>query len=397
MSRTQRHLDVFWIGPDGALMTTWWDEETNVWPAPRPITAAGAGAPGCPISALSRSENAIDVFWIDPEGGVRSVNWTYGRRHLDNPFDEVNNTVPEWWSDTYLLAKAQHADLGAGVVALTRDGTAMDVFWIARDSSIKRRSWRRWLERGTPVDVRTGWQGRTPTTVAPAGSAAAGGAGGLSAATTDVNTIWLVWVDPAGQVTSTRWTDVELDVMFGPAEVDLGWTAPRRVGTQGRRPIGVGACVARSPGHLDIFWAKDDGTISSTMWDKHWPADGWYPGELQAADTAATQRGTTVAAVSRFMSRLDLAWITHDGRVRYTWWDEYRTDGDWASHRPIDVVNPGHADVHSTPAVINRYPRTVDVIWVGADGSINQNSWNGRPPEQPQFAAAQVIAPAGSL
>jgi hypothetical protein len=77
-ARTQLHLDVFWTGPDGAIMTQWWDAAPHMSWADHgafPITPAAAAHTDSPVSAVSRDASHIDVFWVGPDGTVTVMWW----------------------------------------------------------------------------------------------------------------------------------------------------------------------------------------------------------------------------------------------------------------------------------------------------------------------------------
>jgi hypothetical protein len=76
VARTQNHLDVFWVGPDGSVGTAWWDQNANngAWNTPFPIAPRGS-ASGHAISAVSRTQNHLDVFWVGPVGEVGTTWW----------------------------------------------------------------------------------------------------------------------------------------------------------------------------------------------------------------------------------------------------------------------------------------------------------------------------------
>jgi hypothetical protein len=69
-------VDVFWVGPDGSVRSNWWDLFNNngQWNQPFDIAPAGSAQPGSPVAAVAREANQVDVFWVGPDGSVRS-NW----------------------------------------------------------------------------------------------------------------------------------------------------------------------------------------------------------------------------------------------------------------------------------------------------------------------------------
>jgi hypothetical protein len=80
VTRLDGALDAFWIGPDGAVATTWANPQldSGQWHPPFPITPPGAACHGSSIAAVTRLEGALDVFWIGPDGAV-GTTWANPR------------------------------------------------------------------------------------------------------------------------------------------------------------------------------------------------------------------------------------------------------------------------------------------------------------------------------
>ncbi|MDR7420144.1 MAG: hypothetical protein QN178_14675 [Armatimonadota bacterium] len=77
-----RELHVFYVGPDGALATTWaagpWQVHWAVgaWQTPFPITPPGAAGPGSRMAAVVRRDQ-LHVFYQGPDGAL-ATNWAVG-------------------------------------------------------------------------------------------------------------------------------------------------------------------------------------------------------------------------------------------------------------------------------------------------------------------------------
>jgi hypothetical protein len=58
------------------LLSNWWDLFNNnaQWNQPFAIAPAGSARPGSMIATAAREANQLDVFWVGPDGSVRS-NW----------------------------------------------------------------------------------------------------------------------------------------------------------------------------------------------------------------------------------------------------------------------------------------------------------------------------------
>ncbi|MFF4330256.1 CAP domain-containing protein, partial [Streptomyces sp. NPDC001591] len=84
VSQREDHLDVFWVGPDGSVRSQWWDggSRSGAWNGHGSFNIAppGSAAPSSAVSAVSQREDHLDVFWVGPDGSVRSQWWDGGSR-----------------------------------------------------------------------------------------------------------------------------------------------------------------------------------------------------------------------------------------------------------------------------------------------------------------------------
>src|SRR6202035_3190307 len=101
---------------------------------------------------------------------------------------------------------------------------------------------------------------------------------------------------------------------------------------------GVPRCdaIARSAGHMDVFWIDRNGSVTSTWWDAGTDAGLWDRGRPFQLATQAAQPGA-IASVARDAGHMDVFWVAPDGSVMSTWWDQGSTapPGGWG--------NPGRA------------------------------------------------------
>ena len=65
-------IDVFWVVPDGAIETTWENPQVDGanWHPPIPMSLPGAARVDSSIAAVSRYAGALDVFWVGPDGAI---------------------------------------------------------------------------------------------------------------------------------------------------------------------------------------------------------------------------------------------------------------------------------------------------------------------------------------
>ena len=77
-SRTPNNLDVFWVAPDGSIGTQWWHAAVgHSWAdhAPFAIAPAGSAAPGSALASVGRLPLHLDVFWVRPDGAIGTQWW----------------------------------------------------------------------------------------------------------------------------------------------------------------------------------------------------------------------------------------------------------------------------------------------------------------------------------
>ena len=74
---------MFWIGPDGAIATTWANPQVDNanWHPSFPITPPGAARADSGVAAITRFNGALDAFWIGPDGAIAT---TWANPQVDN-------------------------------------------------------------------------------------------------------------------------------------------------------------------------------------------------------------------------------------------------------------------------------------------------------------------------
>ncbi len=132
LARLPSHLDVFWEGPDHAIGSTFWDAAPGSgWAdhAPFPITPPGAAQLGSRVAAVARTANHLDVFWVGPDGAIGSTFWDAAPGSGWSDHAPVPITPP------------RAAQTGSRVAAVARTANHLDVFWVGPDGAIGSTFW----------------------------------------------------------------------------------------------------------------------------------------------------------------------------------------------------------------------------------------------------------------
>ncbi|MFN8393385.1 MAG: hypothetical protein U0176_01785 [Bacteroidia bacterium] len=127
VSRTPNNLDVFYVTTDGSMRHIAWSSSTGAWTAPATVVGPGGVNLSSRIAVTARDANTLNVFWIDPSGGVRTNWWAQG--------------VSTNWGNLYQLPGTGTASTGGGISAVARDQNKLDVVWVATDGRLMTTYW----------------------------------------------------------------------------------------------------------------------------------------------------------------------------------------------------------------------------------------------------------------
>jgi hypothetical protein len=132
--RSSEQLDLFVVDKQGALRTTFVtrksDGRWNEWHSPRSLpdwlSANNLAPSGAPLSAVLRDEGHLDLFVVGVDGSI----WTtYVRRGIDGRWGK-------WHPPLSLPGTSNLAVPGAHISALKRNERQLDVFVPAKDQTI---------------------------------------------------------------------------------------------------------------------------------------------------------------------------------------------------------------------------------------------------------------------
>jgi hypothetical protein len=283
-------LDVFWIGPDSAVATTWADADGSPWRTPFPVTPPAAARVNAPLTAVTRNDQ-LHVFWIGSDSAVAST-WA-----------DADGSP---WRTPFPVTPPAAARVDAPLTAVTRNDQ-LHVFWIGPDGAIAST----WADTdGSP------W--RTPFPVTP--PAAARVDAPLTAVTRN-GQLHVFWIGLDGAIAST-WADAD----------GSPWRTPFPVTPPAAARVDAPLTAVTRNDQLHVFWIGPDGAIASTWAD----ADGspWRT-SFPVTPPAAARVDAPLTAVTR-NDQLHVFWIGPDGAIASTWAD---TDGSpW--HTPFPITSP---------------------------------------------------------
>ena len=129
-------------------------------------------------------------------------------------------------------------------------------------------------------------------------------------------------------------------------------------------------CINRTNLQTDLYWIGNDGKIYAAWnrlgetWEKHiYQIKGKYPPPAQ---------GTSISAINRTNSIIDLYWIGNDGKI-YVAWNKFGET--WDNHVYQIAGNYPPPAQGTSISSINRSPTYIDLYWIGNNGKIYA-AWN---------------------
>ena len=346
VSRNPDHIDLFMVGQDGKVYSSWWasgNDWSGIGDKWSPI--GGCASPGAKVTAVSRHGDHLDVFALDSDGNVRSCWWT-----SDNGWSGVDKD----WGNLGNPGKAFSS--GAGISVVARYDNTLDLFVVEADGNVYSRWWAENADWSSWNNIGS---------VFPADSVPANAKVTAIARTPENLDLFVVGND--GRVYHSWWTQ------------DNGWSGLKGWGSIGGAfssddnkmalfspGIEVSA-AARSKDNLDVFIPGTDGSVYHSYWynggDWSGVNDNWgtVPG------TEKFSANTQVAALSRSSSNLEVFACSADNKLARASWNQ---QGDWSSSN-------GSWDLISKPqqpearvSAIARSSSNVDAFICDSDGRV---------------------------
>lgn len=248
VARLPIHLDAFWVAPDGSIHTAWWDQNVNsgAWSTPFSISPAAESNKGR-LTVLARTPTHIDVYWVGPDGSIRTVWWDQGANNAN-------------WNATFDIAPAGSASTSSperSIAAVAAGPWRIDLFWVAEDGSVKSVSWGANTANNSP----NGWT--YPIDIAPAGSAATQVPVVVA---TNPKRLDVFWTKLDGTVWTTRRDISSAGNAWGPAT---------NIGVVGQNVIGSLTAIAQTDTRIQAFWMGEGGSIWGAYSDMSVSSGNW--------------------------------------------------------------------------------------------------------------------------
>ena len=329
VSRAPGNLDLFLVGNDGHIWSTYWND-TAGWSTdwfPLPGTAV-FDLTTQHVTVVSRTADNLDLFIVGNDSHVWSTSWS---------------STAGWNSDWAPLPGQAVFDLATQrVAAVSRAAGNLDLFIIGNDGHVWSTFWNSsagWSSDWFPLPGQAVFDLTTQQV-------------------TVVSRAWgnldLFLVGNDSHVWSTYWNSSsgwssDWFPLPGKAVFDL---TTQHV-----------AAVSRTSDNLDLFIVGNESHVWLTSWTSNsgWNSD-WAPLPGQAVFNFATQ---WVAGVSRSPANLDLFIIGNDGHIWSTYWPNilaviYNGNGATGGSVPVD------SNTYSPGETVNVQGNANDLVLAGA-------------------------------
>src|SRR5215467_6024160 len=278
LSRVPHQEEMFWIGANGDVSSTWRadDFKDGQWQPQFGIAFPGSVRGGSPLILLSRKPSLEEVFWIGANGDVSST-W------------RADDFKDGQWQPQFGIASAGSVRDDSPLILLSRKPSQEEVFWIGANGDVSS-TWR-------ADDFKDGhWQPQF-------GIALPGSVRDDSPLVTIARTPQredVFWIGANGDVSSTWRAD---DFKDGQWQPQFGIASAGSV--RDDSPL---ILLSRKPSQEEVFWIGANGDVSST-----WRADDFKDGHWQPqfgiALPGSVRDDSPLVTIARTPQREDVFWI----------------------------------------------------------------------------------------
>jgi hypothetical protein len=343
VSRTSNNLDLFVIGFDNAIWTTFWTAEggwnPGGWFQIHPETVFDHTTQK--LAVVSRSPNNLDLFVIGFDNAVWTTFWT-----------AEGGWNPGGWFQIHPETVFDHT--AQKLAAVSRSPNNLDLFVIGFDNAVWTTFW------NSAVGWNPGgWFQLHPETVFDHTAQELA----VVSRTPDNLDLFVIGFDNA--VWTNFWNSA---AGWNPG----GWFQlhPETVFDHTKQRL---AAVSRAPNNLDLFVIGFDNAAWTTFWNSTvgWNPGGWF--QLHP-ETVFDHTAQQLSVVSRTPDNLDLFVIGFDNVSWSTFWNAAAgwNPGGWFQIDPLTFFD------HSTQklAAVSRTPKNLDLFVVGFDNVVWTDFWN---------------------
>ncbi len=377
VARTQNHLDLFAVGNDGGIHSTWWDANVSngAWNhgwfrITDPHFGDGFTVnQRTKIAAVARQSNHLDLFVVGKDDVVYSTwwdvhsgpAWNHGWFRIGDPNFGDGFTVNQTSTISAVARQPNHLDL----FVVGKDDAVYSTWWDANASS---GAWNHGWFRIGDAHFGDGFTVNQGTTIA--------------AVARQPNHLDLFVIGKDGAIYSTWW-----DANVSGGAWKHGWfriADPHFGDGFTVNQTSTISAVARTADHIDLFVVGKDDAVYSTWWDAN-TGTAWNHGWFRIADphfgdNFTVNQGTFISSVARTTDHLDLFVVGKDDAVYSTWWDANASGGAW-NHGWFRISDPHFGDgftinQHSVISAAARTHDHLDLFVIGKDGNAYSTWWD---------------------
>jgi hypothetical protein len=320
--------EVFFIGNDGAVYTTWkvnngrWTDGFDGGQGPAPITPKGWATPGACVSAASATDRQFEVFFVRASEGAVYATWKVDNGHWTdgtpgNPFPA--RITPNGW-----------AAAGACLASAKPTDNQLEVFFVRPSDKAIYSTWK--VDNGHWTDGNPGFP--APARITPTGWATPEACLGTGKPTD--NQLEVFFVRPfdkaiytTWKVDNGHWTDGNPGFPAPARITPTGWAAER----------GCVTAAKQNDNQLDIFFVRPSDNAVYVAWkvnNGHW-TDGnpGFPAPARISLTHGTKPGACVSVERPIANHLEAAFSGFDGSIHLQFEDN---NGPWNTDRFLPVT-----------------------------------------------------------
>ncbi len=345
VARMQEHLDVFVVGNDGRMYTSWWHQGEN-WSGGNDnwLPLGGAFPRGAPIAVVARMPGHLDVFAVGNDGRMYSAWWHEGGNW--SQFFPIGGFFPP----------------GAPVSAVARVQDHLDVFVVGNDGRV----YTSWWHNGQP------WSGAADNWLPIGGFFPVRAHVAAVARMPEHLDLFVVGND--GRMYTSWWHQGQNWSGGNDNWLPIGGFFP---------PGSPTSAAGRLQNHLDVFVVGNDGQMYTSWWHEgqDWSGrnDNWLS-LLQAGKAPFEFSAPIVTGGLAALGGSFKVTIYPDGAIR--WEGEATNSGidsyDFGISALVKTASGRAVALARTGSIPNRVPVFGDTI---------RRSWNELQPPNPVLAA----------